>query len=438
MTEKACFKIREHLLDHHFDELEGLEKQRVEAHLENCADCRSVVDRLGNAFTAATSWEPEPKPGEIDRLVDRLTPYLEQPEPERRFGAAYGVGLALAAGLALFFFLRGAPERAAIEATPLAQVEETPVEAVVRAQPTEHLRVVSSADWNGAVTSPDGSTTEVRMDRGFAVMAFEGGDGRTLLVKTPDLEVEVIGTRFYVDARPGIPTTVGVVTGKVAVKTKAKRELLEAGAERAYRPDGSKDDVQLARSKPYHSDAFLLEAPAMLAKPSEPPPKRKPPRREKKLLPRKEDYVPATRKLTPPEPEPEVKDLDPAEVLGQAERLVRDGNFEAALRLIERALSTEAGEKEPYQATLRYERARILVKQGKRDQARLEFGRLTAAPAEEIAHQARLSLCELELTEDPCTARACLESIESRESKQLLARWRLAELECDGDQDRSR
>lgn len=436
MTDKACFKIREHLLDHHFDELEGLEKQRVEAHLENCADCRSVVERLGNAFTAAASWDPEPKPGEIDRLADRLTPYLDQPEPERKLGFAYGIGLALAAGLAMFFFLRrgeegGSPSVEPLPVDPIAQVKQEPAEEVLRTRPTEHLRVVSSADWNGDVAESNG-TTRVTMDRGFAVMAFEGGDGRTLIVKTPDLEVEVIGTRFYVDARPGVPTTVGVVAGKVAVKTKAKRELLVAGTERAYRADGTKDEVHLDRSKPYHSDAFLLDQPDMLARP-QPRPKRNRLPRKTKLLPRKEDYVPAARKLTPPEPKTKQTSEvpEPADALTQVERLVRDGDLDAALGLIEDVLATDAGKKEPYQATLRYERARILVKLGKRDQARLEFGRLTAAPAAEIAHQARLSLCELELTEDPCTARACLESIDSRESRELLSRWRLSELDCD-------
>jgi hypothetical protein len=79
---------------------------------------------------------------------------------------------------------------------------------------------------------------------------------------------------------------------------------------------------------------------------------------------------------------------------------------------------------------IRFERARILVKQGKREFARAEFGRLTQVEAKEVAHQARMSLCELELADDPCTAAACLRSIDSRESNQLLARWRLGELEC--------
>ena len=46
----ACFKIREHLLDYHFGELEGLEAQRVVLHLENCPDCRGVLNRVGTAF----------------------------------------------------------------------------------------------------------------------------------------------------------------------------------------------------------------------------------------------------------------------------------------------------------------------------------------------------------------------------------------------------
>src|SRR5690606_5413158 len=104
----ACFKIRDRLLDHHFGELEGLEKQRVEAHLAHCEECRNVVTRLGNAFAAATDWNPEPKPGEIDRLVERLAPYLaledaEQDETPPRSYFGWGVaGLALAAGLLLF------------------------------------------------------------------------------------------------------------------------------------------------------------------------------------------------------------------------------------------------------------------------------------------------------------------------------------------------
>jgi predicted negative regulator of RcsB-dependent stress response len=459
----ACFKIREHLLDYHFGELEGLEAQRVVLHLENCPDCRAVLNRLDGAFSAAVEWSPEPKPGEIDRLVERLTPYLQPEEEETResSGWMFGVGLALAAGLALFMvYATWSPERAKFEATSIAETkhEQTlPVIEVERIAPTEHLRVVASKDWNGEVRRSTPKVTRVSMDSGFAVMAFEGGKGRKLIVETPDVEVEVVGTRFYVDARPGLPTTIGVVDGKVAVKAEKGRELLAAGTERAYGKNGKKEKVQLARSNPYHSDSFLLEKAAkpaerMIAKKE--PAFEKRPSRSSKLLPRKEPprkYENAGRFLAPhapdeppakveqakeepkveaPPPPPPPNDFDAARLLNEAERLVKEKQYDAAIALLEQALDTEDAQLDPFRPMLRYERARILLKQGKREFARAEFGRLTQSNEKEVAHQAKMSLCELELADDPCTAAACLRSIDSRESSQLLARWRLEELDC--------
>src|SRR5688572_20490259 len=235
----SCFKIREHLLDYHFGELDGLEAQRVVSHLENCSECRAVLRRVGDAFNSAVQWQPEPKPGELDRLMERLAPYLapEEEEQKESSGWMFGVGLALAAGLALFMvYATWQPGREKIEATPIAESapKQIPSEEVTRSQPTEHLRVVSSKDWNGSVRKSTTRVTRVSMDSGFAVMAFAGGNGRKLIVETPDVEIEVIGTRFYVDARPGSPTTIGVVDGKVAVKTDKGREMMKAGTERAY------------------------------------------------------------------------------------------------------------------------------------------------------------------------------------------------------------
>jgi hypothetical protein len=439
-----CFKIRGHLLDYHFGELDGLEKERVEAHLGNCAECRTVVERLDRAFSAAAKWQPEPKPGEIDRLVERLTPYLDHPEDEAppRTRWMYGVGLALAAGVAALLALGPPRPKPAtepeIEAAPLAVVD-APVQRVA---PTERVRVVSSVDWNGRVRKAK-DTTRIEMEQGFAVIAFDGGEGQKLAVVTPDVEIQVIGTRFYVDARPGIPTTVGVIAGRVEIHTKKKKkDVLVAGSERAYQPDGSEAPVELARTKPYHSDPYLGEAP-MIAEGSRdgertpaiakaPPPRSKLlPRLPTKLLPRKEGPVEANRTIEALPPEPEA--LDGAEVLEDVEKLVREGRLEGALELIDDALSDDDPALSPFGPTLRYERARILLKQGKRDQARIEFGRLTQAPLPEVAHQASLSLCELELVEDPCSAAACLRSVDSREAKELLARWRLAELDCDHD-----
>ncbi len=456
----SCFKIREHLLDYHFGELDGLEEERVRLHLQNCDECRTVVERLGRAFTAAVDWEPEPKPGELDRLVERLTPYL-QPEEEERAessGWLFGVGLALAAGLALFMvYSAWKVDRPSFEATPVADQgpEKTLplVEEVVRSQPTEHLRMVASKDWNGEVRRSNAKVTRVSMDRGFAVMAFDGGEGRRLIVETPEAEVEVVGTRFYVDARPGLATTIGVVAGKVVVKTNHGREMLASGTERAYGKDGRKATIQLARSNPFHSDSYLLEQAKPAAAPAPAPmiaKKRVDRRRSSKLLPRKDPpkhYEQAGRFLAPYPPDepppaaaPEkaapdaVEDpdaLDPTSVLNEADRLVRKGKYGEAVTLLEGAIDSEEPQVEPFRSMLRYERARILVKQGKREFARAEFGRLTQAKEVEVANQAKLSMCELELADDPCTAAACLRSIDSNESKQLLSRWKLDELDCD-------
>lgn len=153
--------------------------------------------------------------------------------------------------------------------------------------------------------------------------------------------------------------------------------------------------------------------------------------------------VPASRKLTlppasadpkptaPPEPAATSSWRDPEWRL--AERWAREGQWARA----ERAFATlERRHEGTLQRIARLERARILgLRMSTPGRARAFLADLVeSGPDDEIARQAKLTICELDRSSNPCDAQACLRELESSElshdAARLLRRWNLEKIEC--------
>lgn len=412
MTDRGCRGPRALLMEYALDDLDPLKRQRVESHVERCDACAALLARYQTSFASAKTWDPEVPPDDLERMVGRLTPYIESQRPRR---ASWMVGFgsfALAAAAAAVFFVGRTTAPEVVVPIPVAAVSPTKIAApieVERSQPTEHLRVVASSDWNGRVKRTDGKHTQVEMSEGFAVMSFEGGRGRSLQIAAPDLTIEVVGTRFFVEARPEAPTVVGVVTGKVRVRTANGEELIEAGAARAFDDAGSRPvpSVESVRSAEHHADAFLeYEAPP------EPPPVKK------------------KRVVAAPPPPPAVK-RDVLADMAKAEQLAREGRHAQAVGVYTEALAYATNE--PLRRVVRFERARLWAFHLDRvEDAKSELRGLAAQDGE-VAVQAALTLCELDRTSDPCRTRQCLEALSERgvrEAEKTAQRWALDRFDC--------
>ncbi len=406
------------LMEYALGELDPLKSQRVETHVERCDACRALLDEYAASFGAARDWDPEVPAVDLDRMVARLQPYME-PRPRRVVWWGAGVAAMAAAAAVAMFVLKPAeapapePSPGVLQASRTMEVPDLPEPAepappvVKRSQPTEHLRVVASEDWNGRVKQESPKKTRVKVTRGFAVMSFEGGRGRSLEIEAPEVSIEVVGTRFYVETHPGADTVVGVVSGKIKVRSHGEERTLEAGQAQAFGVHGPKPAEEIA-STDHHADDFLDYEPT-------PPPAKPKPK--------------PTKKVTRPKPKP-APQPDPMTSLLKAQSLVREGRHAAAAGIYTEALTYTTGE---MQNVVRYERARLWalhldnVEAAEKELAALASGR------GEVAVQAALTLCELDRAASPCRSRACLEALSDRgidEAQKTLQRWGLDRFEC--------
>lgn len=314
-----------------------------------------------------------------------------------------GMALAMAAMLAIVA-VRYSQDSAPVVEPVIAEIQHV--------NPTQYVRMVTSGNWAGSVQKPSPEKVLIEMTRGFAVVDFTGGHGRTLEIRGPGAVIEVVGTRFYVEIPPeGQSTIVGVAHGKVRVRGTKDTDLLEAGASREYPLEGSARASNAGTAGAYFTDEFLTEpvvvAPAPVATP-----------------------VAAPRA----EPPPSLRKL-----FARAEALARRGKSREALAIY-RGIAESSNEAEaPFRAIARYEMARLLgfsLRQPKA--AERIFTELVSAGDPEVAVEARFARCELDLGVDPCASAACLQSLVSAgpaavtsEARQLLARWKIDTLACD-------
>lgn len=236
---RECADFRSQMIAYVRGELLPLERAHLESHVARCRSCAVLEKKCSRAFEAVELAPPRIEAAHLDRLKKRLRPYIADARPVRPSYVPIG-GLAFAcalAAVAIVVLLLPREETVIVEqAAPLAVVEQAvaaPVSIEHRAI-GEHLHVLSAQNWDGHVVNDAPSDLQLEMKKGFAVMAFKGGEGRKLTVFAPNVEVEVIGTKFFVNVLANGATAVGVVSGRVRVHHPGGSELVEAGTSRSY------------------------------------------------------------------------------------------------------------------------------------------------------------------------------------------------------------
>jgi hypothetical protein len=401
------------------DELEPLRRTRIESHLGHCESCAAVRDRLAAGLDAARDWQPELEPDELDRRVARLGPYLADSSPTPRLawlaGAAIPVVL-IAVGVVLW---TGRDEAVVAPEEPTTvfdfsdglSFDVIPGEpALTRHEPTPYVRLIAPRHWDGAMVR-QGRRTTIEMSRGFVAVAFAGGKGRRLRIRTPLVQVDVVGTRFVVDVAENDVTTVAVSQGRVRVQAHGRTVMVRAGQVRAVDASGEVSATAPPSTR-YLEDEYLV---------SHTPPRPKPARPTRE--PRDE-------------PRPTIAISDVLDQLARAEDLANDDQVAAAITIFQSCAEDQDASYDPYRDLCRLQLARLLgFKQGEPAAARRLLERLARRPGP-VAREAALTLCELALERDPCRAKACLEEIAAADESArpevtgLLARWRLLERTC--------
>ncbi len=424
-----CVEIRSELIADRAGALGPLAHRRIDSHLARCAACRETARRLDAALTAAAAWTPEVDEARLEGLMSGLAPLAPPARLGLRLGtwlvAAAAVALVVGAGLAARRFGPGvetlavavpADVREAPDPPPalpslsaaLAPAASPPVSVdsgLVRARPQPRLRWIADRAFDGRLEQPSPTASVVEMTRGFAVFDFEGGEDRSLLVRLGALRVEVIGTRFSVDARGPSPV-VAVREGRVRVVDGDRGHDLAAGEAARFTAEGSAPvDLSATPAGLLGADPFL-------------------------------DRVPARRRAarvgsTPPLAEPPA--VSWLSALGRAESLARAGDRDAA-REAYAAIARAAAE--PAASAARLELVRLELDDASDPSEALARLDALSERVDEVGAQARLLRCEHANRRAPCEARTCLERLAERprsgvearrEAARWAERWRLAE-----------
>jgi len=426
-------------------ELSGLPEEHVRAHLARCASCAVLHRDLAAMLAQARAAEPDAPAEHLAALNARLAPYVEGAATRKaiRFGlvpalagtALFAVGLASLA----WFVLAGVgsaprrPDGAALVVAPSA--EDAAISAALAElrigvgsgqgdlaalpmrtlAPTAFVRAVGTLDWDGAARV-SGARVDIDMQSGAAAFAFSGGDGRRLVVHTPQGEVQAVGTRFAVALEAlasGTALSVVVSEGKVAVHSAAGTSTINAGEQRQFGASGASGALGAAGAAgaPRWLPTLLEDESLSFGSP-----------------PRAAKARPA--KAAPPP--------DLLAMLDAAEKLTREGHAREAMRIYSTCLAQQARLSPALADVCRYEMARLLgLRLGQPRAARRILGALAERDGGEVQRQAALALCELDREVAPCAAAACLRGVAAsangqlrQEALQLTARWQLDEKAC--------
>lgn len=401
---RICEGLRELMLDHALEELDGLKAARLDAHLVNCRACRNLHARLKEGLSAARNYEPEIGQDDIERMVAQVAPLFRESRGSWLpwLGLAVG-GAAITAGMV--FWLGSAVESPplVVGAPPVAEVPQLP-DDVVRKVFSPRLRMVASADFDGTLDETPGKERVLHMKRGFVVLHYDRGAARPLWVHAPGVRIKVLGTRFFVEVRSAAGsvsgTAVGVISGRVEVETRDRQELLPAGFVRSFTGNEAyTPPVEELRSPAYHHDPFLDQR----ADASQKAKRRRTVRRRSRPPSRAE-----------PPPRVAAPSAEVARGLAEAEDLARKGRHAEALSLYGRLLERRSMSSE-VRDLIRFERARLRARMGDRKAACETYDRLAEQARGEVRVQAALSECACLREKDPCAGLECFDRLATGE-----------------------
>jgi hypothetical protein len=186
------------------------ERDALHAHLQSCGDCREqarLLDEIVLAVDAMPSRTPAERERTIERALRQGLAQASQPPPfwKSRF-ALGGVVLAGALAATVAFVIMGGSERPAqppLVAQPSVPPQATPLATEPRDLPAgvevavAHARVRAvrraSISWNEKAAT-------VKLDSGAIELDVDPALQRGFRVITDTFVVEVLGTRFLVDA----------------------------------------------------------------------------------------------------------------------------------------------------------------------------------------------------------------------------------------------
>ncbi len=397
----ACTTTREVLVAFLRGELKPLERTRIDSHLAHCSRCAALRRELSLALAEASALAPTVDSERLQYLAAGLAPYAEARQDGggwrlATLGLAF-TSVALLAALGLVRFLGDHTSAPAPRGAP--GVVAAPIAPPLRLSPSPFVRLLATANWDGLVTQ-EGRRTEITLTRGVVAIAFAGGKGRRLRVVTPAATIDVVGTRFFVDARVG-STLVGVVSGRVRVLSGVNTHSLSAGDTSRFWAD--------APAEPAHAPAAaVLAQHEFLAS-----------------LAGESGRARARDKGSAP-----VYVLDR---IAKAEALALAGKPDLAIAAYEKCAGDPAPDDDGYRDQCRYELARLYgFTRGDLAHAKRILRELKVGGGGELRALATLALCELDLAHDPCGAAFCLGEVVEREEEdsalrnealQLMERW---------------
>lgn len=275
-------------------ELELDELTFLAAHGDGCADCTAAAESVAEARAVLAEAAVPPPTVDWARVDGALAEALAARALPRRWsgGGLVAVGLAVAVTVAVLVFGRPAEPSSAVPEAPVASVGAPAhlerAQGVSRAgEPLSAGAAVAAGDLletqprgSAVVALPDGSAArlgalsrlrvtaasdaavELELERGAVVVEASHRDARTFVVRSGQIAVHVVGTRFQV-AQRGRGTEVQVAQGLVRVEAPHGSVVQVAAGEAVWiAADGSA--VRRGVLTPAQSAAMVVSAPPLV------------------------------------------------------------------------------------------------------------------------------------------------------------------------------
>ncbi len=242
-----CDKVREHLFDARRGELSDIDAALLEEEMLGCPECARLATRLWDMLDAAAEaeaedWLPElAEDGFDDRLFASIEAALDDAEVIRPFPetlpelndsedesfdgdddrtakvvtpwwwSAAAVAAVVLVGLGVAFWVGAGSDGGA----PLPDVAAPTMARAPESTPSVGLLASSDAKY----TFEPGAPHRLVLERGVVLVDFLPVDGQEMVAHVGGLDVDVVGTVFYVSASTEEGPSVGVLAGEVQVSS---------------------------------------------------------------------------------------------------------------------------------------------------------------------------------------------------------------------------
>lgn len=229
--------VARNLSAYHHGELHADEKAEVESHLPECAKCRAAYDEIRAGARLASMLSPSKAPESIWIGITKA----DHPVRSRQWVPQFAVGLAMAAVVALSFFLvRYMPQRPSWEVVTvrgalkvgrlhLGESLQTDAssEAEIKIANIGELTMDPNTKIRLLVTKSD--QHRIALDRG-KVEARTWAPPRLFIVDTPSATAIDLGCRYTLEVEDDGSSLLHVTLGLVALELHGRETVVPAGA----------------------------------------------------------------------------------------------------------------------------------------------------------------------------------------------------------------